>query len=149
MIDPTNTLPCFNFAPITLYILADARFALSVVELDPKAEKVTPIFEVGKLPFNTTFLTPLIVSVNIVISEVFDRETTESEGVNDAGPDDSMSKTELIPVLYPLPPLLIVNVRAVEFSILDTIPSAKDPLVSPTNSKESPAILNTPPSNMV
>ena len=132
-----------------LYIVAEAKFELSVVEFEPNAEKERPTLDVGKFPFNTTFLTPLIISVNIEICAVLERETTESKGVNDPGPDDSISNTELIPVLYPLPPLLIVNVRAVEFSILDTIPSAKDPLVSPTNSKESPTILNTPPSDIV
>ena len=120
--DPTNTLPCANFAPMILYIVADARFELSVVELEPKEEKERPTLDAGKLPFNTTFLTLLIKSVNIVICEVLERETTERDGVNDPGPDDPISNTELMPVLYPLPPLLIVNVRAVEFSILDTFP---------------------------
>ena len=105
-----------------LYIVADARFALSIVELDPKEEKVRPTLDAGKLPFNTTFLTLLIRSVYIEIYEVLERETTESKGVSvPIWPGDSILNSELIPVLYPLPPLLIVNVRAVvEFSILLT-----------------------------
>ena len=122
LIDPTKTLPCANLAQMISYIVADARFELSVVELEPKEEKERPTLDAGRLPFNTTFLTLLITSVNIVICEVLEREITRRTGVIDPGPDDPISNIELIPVLYPLPPLLIVNVRAVEFSILDTFP---------------------------
>ena len=105
-----------------LYIVADARFALSIVELEPNAEKERPTLDVGKLPFNTTFLTLLIKSLYIETYEVLEIETTESTGVCvPTCPGDSILNDELIPVLYPLPPLLIVNVRiVVEFSILLT-----------------------------
>ena len=105
-----------------LYIVADAKLELNIVELDPKEEKVRPTLDAGKLPFNTTFLTLLIRSVYIETYEVLEIETTESTGVSvPIWPGDSILNRELIPVLYPLPPLLIVNVSAVEFSILDTL----------------------------
>ena len=113
LIDPIITALNFNALFNLLYTLAAAIFELNIAELVPREPKLRPTFDVGKFPFNTTFLTGLIVSLNIVIVDVFERETTSSIGVTTGTVEEITPNAnfELTPVLYPVPPLLILNVK--------------------------------------